>query len=225
MSKRKLEPGNALQRSLEEAASAIFKKAEEREKAGCDSFEAGWQAALEIMLLMMKKHLLENPGQLLPMQISGEEEWEFYLDVQERLDLPPNVCAILITPSAFKDMPLQDLSGIESIGSSPWERNAYSIILSDCRDHTVIMQVSLPGLETIGIDVFEDGRHFADYRYNTIEACLNDLAKFIWIHFNPEGEWTEELIIRYTENWFAKTLETDLENAVVHEENSYVHPG
>jgi len=75
MSKRKLEPGNALQRSLEEAANAIFKKAEEREKAGCDSFEAGWQAALELMLLMMKKHLLENPGQLLPMQISGEEEW------------------------------------------------------------------------------------------------------------------------------------------------------
>jgi len=43
------------------------------------------------MLLMMEEQLLENPGQLLPMQISEDDEWYFYLDVMEKLDLPPDV--------------------------------------------------------------------------------------------------------------------------------------
>ena len=107
---------NRGQQSIEKSAKAIFEKAETREKAGRNSFEAGWQAALETMLLLMEKHLFENPGQLLPMQISGQEEWEFYFDVQEKLDLPPETCAVLITPTAFKDTPLPEPTGSEMIG-------------------------------------------------------------------------------------------------------------
>ncbi len=40
------------------------------------------------------------------------------------------------------------------------------------------------------------------------------------IHFNPEGTWTDELIVRYTENWFAKSMEIDLQNPKIHEEFS-----
>jgi hypothetical protein len=201
----------------------IFEKAEARERAGCDSLEANWQATLELMLLMMKKHILGHPGQLLPMQIDGQKEWDFYLGAQEKLDLPPDTCAVLVTPSAFEDMPLPEPPDSEKIATPPWERNAYSIIVSDCGDHTVIMQASLPGMESVGIDVFEEGRLFADYTYNTVEECLDDLTKVTWIHFNPKGEWTEERITLYTENWFGKSLEIDLEDAKVHEEFSYVH--
>ena len=68
---------------IEKSVTVIYKRAESREKAGRDPFEAGWQATLEIMLLMMENHLLEHPGQMLPMQINGQKEWEFYLGVQE----------------------------------------------------------------------------------------------------------------------------------------------
>ena len=78
-------------KSMQKSAKAIFKKAENREKAGGDYFETGWQATLELVLLMMEEQLIENPGQLLPMQISGDDEWDFYLDVMEKLDLPPDV--------------------------------------------------------------------------------------------------------------------------------------
>ena len=44
-----------------------------------------------------------------------------------------------------------------------------------------------------------------------------------WIHFNPEGKWTNKLINRYTENWYAKCLEMDMESSNVHEEFSYLH--
>ena len=220
-SKDKRNEGN--RRPLEESAKEIFEKAEAREKAGCDSFEANWQATLELMLLIMEEHLLGQPGRLLPMHISDQNEWEFYLSIQEKLDLPPDTCAVLMTPSAFEDMPLLEPPESEKIATPPWETNAYSIIVSDFRHHAVIMQASLPGAESVGIDVFEEGRQFADYTYNTEEECLDDLAKVTWIHFSPKDAWTEHHITLYTENWFGKSLEIDLEGAMVHKEFSYVH--
>ena len=214
---------NKRKKSIEKSIEAIFDKAKDREKAGGDFFMAGWQATLEIMILMMESHLLEQPGQLLPMQIDNQKEWDFYLDVQQKLDLPPDTCAVFITPSAFKNMPFPKHPEFEMSEIAPWERGAYSIIISGLRDYAVIMQAALPGIEFAGIDVFEDGNHLADYSYNTVEECLDDLTKMTWIHFNPKDEWTEELIIRYTENWFAKGMDIGLEDMVVHEEYSYVH--
>jgi hypothetical protein len=98
---------------------AIFKKAENREKAGGDHFEAGWQATLELMLLMMEQQVLENPGRLLPMQTSGDDEWDFYLDVKEKLDLPPDTGAVLITPSVFKEMKIPGFPDFEESELAP----------------------------------------------------------------------------------------------------------
>jgi len=210
-------------KSIEQAAEEIFSKADDREKVGRDPFEAAWHATLEIMILMVGSHIIERPGQLLAMKIENQEEWEFYLDIKAKLDLPPETCAVLVTPSAFKDIPpFIDLE-LDVFGPKAWERNAYSLIISDLKDHVRIMQASLPGIEHAGIDVFDDGSHLADYSYNTIAECINELTKTTWIHFNPEGKWTDELIIRYTENWFAKSLEIDLQNTEIHEKFSYLH--
>ena len=56
-------------RSIEQSSKEILHKAEVRERAGRDPFNAGWQATLEIMILMVEKNIFEQPGQLLPMQI------------------------------------------------------------------------------------------------------------------------------------------------------------
>jgi hypothetical protein len=212
------------QKTMQKSAKAIFKKAENREKAGGDYFETGWQATLELMLLMMEEVLLESPGQLLPMQISQDDEWYFYLDVMEKLDLPPDTGAVLVTPSAFKDMDLPGLSEFEDSEMAPWKRNAYSLIISHLRDHTVILQASLPGLEFAGIDIFEDGKHFADYMYNTIEECLEDLSNITWTYFRPKDEWSKDQIIGYTENWFGKSIYgVEGPDVKFHTEYSYVH--
>ena len=211
-------------KSIQKSAEAIFKKAEDREKAGGDYFETGWQATLELMLLMMEEQLLKNPGQLLPMQISEDDEWDFYLDVMEKLDLPPDTGAVLITPSAFKEMKLSEFSEFEDSEMAPWKRNAYSVIISNIRDHTVILQASLPGLEFAGIDIFEDGKHFADYMYNTVEECLDELSNVTWTYFRPKGDWSADQIIRYTENWYAKSVYgVEGPDVKFHAEYSYVH--
>jgi hypothetical protein len=212
------------QKSIQRKTEAIFKKAEKRENAGGDYFETGWQATLELMLLMMEKQLLESPGRLLPMQISGDDEWDFYLDVMDKLDLPPDTGAVLITPSAFKDMKFPGLSEFEDSEMAPWKRNAYSLIISHLQDHIIILQASLPGLEFAGIDIFEDGKHFADYMYNTVEECLDELSKVTWTYFRPKGDWSEDQIIKYTENWYGKSVYgVEGPNVKFHTEYSYVH--
>jgi hypothetical protein len=212
------------QKSIQKSAKAIFKKAEDREKAGGDYFETGWQATLELMLLMMEEALLESPGQLLPMQISEDDEWDFYLDLMEKLDLPPDTGAVLVTPSAFKDMKLPGSSEFEDSEMAPWKRNAYSLIISHLHDHTIILQASLPGLEIAGIDVFEDGKHFADYMYNTVEECLEELSKVTWTYFRPRNDWSKQQISQYTENWFGKSVYgVEGPDVKFHTEYSYVH--
>lgn len=66
---------NARQKSIEQSVNEIYHKEDLREKAGREPFNAGWQATLEIMLLMVGKNILEQPGQLLAMQIEDQKEW------------------------------------------------------------------------------------------------------------------------------------------------------
>jgi len=206
-------------KSIQESAEEIFEKAEAREKAGQDPLYAHWQASLEILLLACEESL--RPGRLLPIGIDGEKEWDFYQDVLEKLDLPPEVCAVLITPSGVRAMPIPQ--GLEMDALALPERDSFSMIISGCLDHTTVMQVSLPGVMSVGIDVFEHGAQLASYNYNTIEECLADLTRVIWIYFNPGQNWTQDEIIRYTENWFEKSQEINLEKASIHSEFSYAH--
>ena len=209
---------------INEGVGKIFGKADARIKAGQEAFGADWQATLELFLFMMHEQLVANPGQLLPMQIDGQDEWDFYLDIQEVLDLPPDTCALLISPSAFKNMPGPKLQELETAGITPWKRNAYSILISDCGEHKKIMQVALPGINSWGIDLFEEGKHFVDYTYNTMKECLDDLSDAVWTFFGPKGQWREEQIIRYTENWYGKSINgVNMDDVKFHTDFSYAH--
>lgn len=206
----------------------VFEKASVRKESGCDPLSADWQAILEIALNLARSHLRRNPGRLLPLQIGGDDEWEFYLDLLEKLDLPPDTFAVMSTPSfsdnlldAFDEQELE----VAGEGDVPWEKNSYLVIISDCHEHLRIMQVTLPSASgSAGIDVYEDGKHLADYTYNTIEECMDALARVPWVFFSPRGAWTERQIIRYTESWFIKGVDTEeLERMAIHRDHSYVH--
>ena len=214
--------------SPEDLYLRVFEKASVRKESGCDPLSADWQAILEIALNLARSHLRHNPGRLLPLQIGGDDEWEFYLDLLEKLDLPPDTFAVMSTPS-FSDNLLDALDDqeLEVAGDSevPWGKNSYLVIISDCHEHMRIMQVSLPSASgSAGIDVYEDGKHLADYTYNTIEECMDALAKVPWVFFSPRGVWTEKQIIRYTESWFVKGVDIEeLRGMAIHSEHSYVH--
>ena len=159
-------------KEIEKAVKKIYEKADARVESGSEPMEASLQAALETYFLLMKDHLLDNPGQLLPMQIDDQNEWDFYLDIQEKLDLPPDTWAILVAPSAFKTISFSisdEAKNIGNIGTTPWERNAYWILISDCQNQKKIMQVSLPGLQSVGMDVFEDGKMIGNYTYRLLQ--------------------------------------------------------
>jgi hypothetical protein len=224
MAKEKERINKELLKSMDEAVKSIFDKADARVKAGQEPLDADWQATLELMLLMIHRPLLDNPGRLLPTQIDGQDEWDFYLDIQEKLDLPPDTYAALFTPSAIQTIPGPEAEELDGTGIAPWERNAYSIIISDRPEHSKIMQASLPGIESVGMDVFEDGKHLANYTYHTNEECLDDLSNVTWTFFSQRGEWSDEQITRYTENWYEKSLDgLNMNDVLFHTEFSYVH--
>ena len=207
-------------KSIQESAEEIFEKAEAREKAGQDPFLCSLAGYPGNSAPGVRRVLASGPV-VADAESMGREEWDFYLEVLEKLDLPPEICALLITPSAARAMPIPQ--GLEMDSRALPERDSFSMIISDCRDHKTVMQVSLPGVMSVGIDVFEHGSQLASYTYNTIEECLADLTRVIWIYFNPGQNWTEDEIIRYTENWFEKSDEINLEKATVHRDFSYVH--
>jgi hypothetical protein len=214
--------------NVEKSIQRVFEKAEARKQSGCDSLAADWQAILEMFLCMAQDHLSKSPGRLLPLQVGDQEEWEFYLDLQKKLDLPPDTHAALSTPSFFQtvlDTGDVEIPGMERTEGNPTAENAYLIVISDCDERKRIMQVSLPSAAgTFGIDVYDEGKHLGDYTYETKEECLRDLAKVPWVYFGPKGEWTKEQVVRYTENWFLKSLDTwSLEDLSVHSDFSYVH--
>jgi hypothetical protein len=218
----KLNGKKGIERSMEK----VIERFEARKKAGRDHRHVSWQASLESMLVLMEKHL--NPGEFLPMQIDNDEESEFYWDIRKKLDLPPDTIAILITPSANKSLcetleKIPEYQAIKQAWPSASERNAFSLMVARYEDRTTVIQVSLPGIESVGIDVFEDGVHFGDYSYNTVDECLNNLSEVLWTYLSPKGDWTEEQIIRYTETWFAKGNDIFIEDVKFHREHSYVH--
>ena len=42
--------------------------------------------------------------------------------------------------------------------------------------------------------------------YNTVEECLDELSNVAWTYFRPKGEWGKDQIIKYTENWYGKSV-------------------
>jgi hypothetical protein len=73
-------------------------------------------------------------------------------------------------------------------------------------------------------DDYEEGNHFADFSYNTIEECMNDLANVVWSFFRPDGAWSDEMVRMYTDNWVTKDIDMiDLDKANIHSEYSYLH--
>ena len=120
---------NEHQRAIDKSVDVIFERADARKKAGRNFFETDWQASLEMTFFMVDKHLTERPGEMLPMRIDDQEEWEFYFGVLEKLDLPPETCAVFMTPSAFKNMPLPEMEELDT-NDLPVERDSYTVIIS-----------------------------------------------------------------------------------------------
>jgi hypothetical protein len=121
-------------------------------------------------------------------------------------------------------MPVPFAEEVHKASQKTPEKNIYSVLITDCKSHKKVMQVSLPGINSVGVDVFEEGNHTFDYTYKTIQECLDDLNRIVWMVFNHKGPWTEAQVIRYTENWYGKSLHTfAIEDVPIHADYSYLH--
>lgn len=201
----------------------INKRMEERERKADDPSGVYWQYNLELLLLLGHVEDEDKIGKMVPLKTSGMDEQEMFCDIATKIDLPPDISAALITPSAFKELNKVDPVQSSTVPSA-WEKNSYNLLVSHYKDRSVIMQVVLTSAGSIGIDVYEEGDQFAEFTYNSNQECLDDLSEKIWMFFSPKTKLTTSQIIRYTDNWFHKNLYTyQFERVPLHTEYSYVH--
>lgn len=192
----------------------INERIEERERRGRDAHDIGWQASLELCLAMAADAIPSNIGRTISIGTTGDKEWERFTEAACQLDLPPSVVAVFVPPSARQRFLKK---------STKAEPTAHWLVISHYEKRDVVIMVSAPGALTSGIDVYEDGKHFGDYTYNSPSECLKNTNEVVWTYLKP-AEITTEDIIRYTENWFAKREYTfNLEALPLHTEYSYVH--
>ncbi|MEJ2054018.1 MAG: hypothetical protein P8X42_08870 [Calditrichaceae bacterium] len=204
--------------------SKIISRLEYRKKQGADESEADWQASLEFMMALFSEKLNNNSGRIFPIILEEDKEWEFYIDLITKIDLPPDVYSLLCTPSFFTIFSDETINSDLQINNVLSVNSSFNLIISHRSNPEKIIQVTLPGLNSIGIDVYENGNHIIDYSYETIDKCLIDLSKIVWSIFKPKEKWSQDAIISYTENWFEKgNYYFRLKDIPIHSEYSYIH--
>jgi hypothetical protein len=206
----------------------LFKRYTERINHAYDSVEPILQLTLEFYLLLMRKSIEENPGKVISMGFDSDEEWSFFVDIVTKIDLPPDICTVFISPSTHKSistgLQLDKNLNFDPSTLSAWKRGMYTLVVSHYKNHNNVMHVTLPAIGSIGIDFYRNGNLISESTFDTIEQCLSSLSEKIWLFFSPKGKWVEEEIVQYTENWYAKSSYIlGIESVPIHTEFSYVH--
>jgi hypothetical protein len=203
-------------------AKKVASRYEDRiSRHGGDSLENIMQTYFETILYMGYKIMLKRPGEIIPMVIKGKEERDFFLMILRKVDLPPDICAIVVTPSGREKIGPQIDKNVDL-----FNKESSMLVISHYQKRDRVFHVVLPGLLSIGIDIYEDGNLICSYDYNTIDECLNELSKIVWKYLGPREALSKEQIIQYTENWFAKSNDTiTLKDIPLHKEFNYIyHP-
>lgn len=205
-----------------EAKKVVSRYEDRKNRHGGDSLENIMQTYFETILYMLHKAMLERPGEIIPMVVKGKEERDFFLMLLRKIDLPPDVCAVVATPSGREKIGPQ-MDKKEKVDLL--NKESSMLIISHYQKRDRVFHVALPGLLSIGTDIYEDGNLICSYDYNTIDECLNELSKIVWKYLGPREALSKEQIIQYTENWFAKSDDIPLKGVPFHKEFNYIyHP-
>ncbi|MCX5803555.1 MAG: hypothetical protein NTU69_08520 [Proteobacteria bacterium] len=204
-----------------EAKKVVSRYEDRISRHGGDSLENIMQTYFETILYMGYKIMLKRPGEIIPMVIKGKEERDFFFMILRKVDLPPDICAIVVTPSGREKIGPQIDKNVDL-----FNKESSMLVISHYQKRDRVFHVALPGLLSIGTDIYEDGNLICSYDYNTIDECLNELSKIVWNYLGPKEALSKEQIIQYTENWFAKSEDIfSLKNIPVHKEFNYLyHP-
>jgi hypothetical protein len=194
----------------------IQQQAQAQIEAGRTPGVVHWQAALASMLTTVSAHLV--PGDIIPAASMGDGAAQRFEALQARLDFSPFVCGVFLPPE------LADTLSPAKIAPPlvRAEKGSMKILVVRVGDFRRILTAEIaPGRP--GIDIFEDGSLLGSYEYDTPEDCMDDLSKVVWIHLKHQGAWSAEDCIRYTENWFTKSLALQDRDLPVNPNHSYIH--
>jgi hypothetical protein len=208
--------------NIEKQLEKMLSEREKRRRQGAEPLTNYWQTSLQVLLLAAAgPDIAHKSGVLFMTEAKDGDDYNFCQDVIRRVDMPPNVGGIIITPSWRKGIVTSILNPDPKITQDP-ER--YILLFSHYRNHKKIVYAAVPS-NGAGIDIFEHGRQIADYSYRSTQECIDNLSRVLWRHLCPGNgtTYSRAQIERYTKDWCLKVIEYPYEIIPVHEEFSYVH--
>ncbi len=204
------------QSAVQDKKEVIRQRIETRIEAGRNPQLARWHGTLETFFEDVAADLV--PGELVTLEDMSPEEETPFNRLLMVLDLPPFVWAVYlpsrlartITPPPG-ERPPKPLSGNVCKVLTTWEGDCIRILVSEMTEGRSV------------INVFEDGSLLASHNYQSMEECLSDISKIIWIHFRHRERWGEDDFARYTEGWFYRSATQKLISLPINPSYSYIH--
>ena len=173
-----------VKRSQDIPGSRIVETIESRSPAGRHDSVEGWHNLLRNLFTRMAPYLKE--GHLITFRQLTDYEKEFFEKLSRKVTVPSSAAAIYLPPSVRFQMlyhrPEAERQPVpeHSAENSPDEG---VVLASRKADFNVIINALLAKPPYApAIDVYEDGQLLAGYVYNTINECIENLAKVIQTH-------------------------------------------
>ncbi len=168
----------------DKTGSYVAETIESRSPAGRHDSVLGWYNLLKKLFRQMMPYLKE--GQLVTFRQLTDHEVEVFEKLQQKVAVPNSAGAIYLPPSVRFQMLYQRPPGEpqplpEHSADDPPDEGV--ILASHKSDFNLIFNALLakPPFAP-AIDVYDDGQLLAGYVYNTIDECVDNLAKVMKIH-------------------------------------------
>jgi hypothetical protein len=148
----------------------------------------GWQKLLKSLLSQMTPYLRE--GHLVTFRTLTDPERKFFEELHRRIEVPPSVSAIYISPSVRLEMMQRRPEGktqpaADRSAEDPPDRG---ILLAGrpAEFEPIVNALFAKPPFTPAIDVYEKGRLLAGYAYHSIDECIADLTHVLQTHLRRQ---------------------------------------
>jgi len=185
-----------------------------------DPRSAHWQGGLEAILNIFSAHM--EPGKLIPVQLLEKDDFPVFEAALEAADLSPNLQAAFLPPSiAGSVTPPESADELQRIEKG---KPSHKILIArPGKDLRILCAEISAHAQKPGADIFQSGALLGTYNYDTLQACIADLAKVIRTHMWEKGRWRRDDYKRYTINWFEKVMDLGKNTVCVQEDFSFLH--
>lgn len=193
----------------------IKEKIRQRVRDGGDPRMAQWQGTLESVVANFAEKAV--PGDIVAAETPSPDEIALFDHLRAALDITPFVL-VLFLPERLAAR-LKTTDPIRPLVSP--DILSRKVLITAAASYDRILIAELAEVNP-GIDILENGALLGSYNYGSSDECIRDIPNIVLLHFK-QPRWERSDYIRYTENWFHRSVMAPSPGPPINPNNSYIH--